>query len=145
MTKIQTKILSLRYHPNEDRMKLIISTHNNGQIGFYITRRFYLSALFELDTYFESIGMDNNTLIRKREKKQEKKLSNDKESSLLNSTRESHLLNNIKLKIGEKRKRFFISFHSNSFECETVMTTNSFLNFYAIMKSAFPKNEWGMI
>jgi len=145
MLKIQTKTLSLRYHPKEDRMKLVITTHDNDHIEFWITRRFYLSTLFELDTYLESIGMDNNTLTTKREKKQEQNLSNDKESSLTNSTQESYLLHNIKLKIGEKRKRFFISFYSGSFECETIMTTDTFLDFYAMMKNTFPKNEWGII
>lgn len=144
MQKIQTKTLSLRYYPQEDRMKFIINKNEENSIVFWITRRLYLSILFELDTYLESIDMDKKIPSKYRKgKKQE----SGKEKELISSNAEpkSHLLSNIKLNIGEKRKRFFISFYSESLECETIMTTDTFLNFYAMMKSTFPKNEWGLI
>ncbi len=141
MIKIQTKTLSLRYHPKEDRMKLIINKDEEDSIAFWITRRFYLSTLFKVDTYLESIDMEwKKTSLQKKESK-----NKEKELTSPNSAQESYLLNNIKLHIGEKRKRFFISFYSDHMECETIMTTDTFLDFYAMMKSTFPKNEWGII
>lgn len=144
MLKIQTKTLSLRYHPLEDRMKLIINKNEVDSIVFWITRRLYLSVLFELETYLESIEMNKNLPSRHKKDKDHKSIK-EKELSPSNIEVKNHLLSNIKLHIGEKRKRFFLSFHSESFECETIMTTDTFLDLYAMMKSTFPKNEWGLI
>lgn len=144
MQKIQTETLSLRYHPQEDRMKLVINKNGVNSIAFWITRRLYLSILFELDTYLENIGMEEK-IPSKHKKVKEQEPIKEKELVSSNSEPKSHLLNNIKLNIGEKRKRFFISFYSESLECETIMTTDTFLNFYAMVKSTFPKNEWGLI
>ena len=141
MLKIQTKTLSLRYHPREDRMKLIINKGEEDSLSFWITRRFYLSTLFHIDTYLESIDMEWK---KSSNSKKEKKTKNEELLSK-NTSQKIYLLDNLKLSTGEKRKRFFISFHSESFEWETLITTDTFLNFYAMMKNTFPKNEWGII
>ena len=53
--KVQTKTLSLLYDPQEDRMKLIINKDDVDRIEFWVTRRFYFSLLFELETFLEKL------------------------------------------------------------------------------------------
>jgi len=144
MRTIQTKTLALRYHPKEDRMKLVLNQNKENAIEYWITRRLYLSLLFDLDTYLESIGMDKEVPSTYKKDK-EQKPTNDKVHSSSSTEAEKYLLTNIKLNIGEKRKRFFIVFYSDSIECETFITKDAFLNFYAMMKNTFPKKEWGII
>ena len=69
-------------------------------------------------------------------KSKEQKPSSEKEHSSLKTKPETHLLHNIKLNIGEKRKRFFVFFYSDTLECETLIPKEMFLNFYTMMKNA---------
>ena len=49
MLKIQIKTLSLRYDAHEDRMQLTLNKDHQDTVEFWVTRRFYLSVLFELE------------------------------------------------------------------------------------------------
>jgi hypothetical protein len=141
MTKVQTKNLSLRYHPKEDRMKLIINKESDDRIEFWITRRLCLSTLFRIDTYLESIDIQ----LKDKPLKKEQPLPEEKDIPLSYTDTTCHLLNNITFKLGKKKLRVLVSFFSDEFECETLLSVEDFLDFYKIMRSTFPKKEWGMI
>jgi len=159
MIKVKTKTLSLLYHPGEDRMKLIVNKNEKDQIDFWITRRFYFSLLFELDTMLEELQIvpppfrkknSCTPLAGKNEKSSPVKNQNEKEEiekTLENKVikRKAILLENIDIKFSKKKKEFILLFHSGQTNAESVLKQDDFLRFYHILKGTFPKGEWGII
>ena len=158
MIKIKTKTLSLLYHPVEDRMKLVINKDQKDQIDFWITRRFYFSLLFELDTMLEGLQVTlppfkkknrAKESLKKDEKYHIKKQNSKSEMETLPKQkkvkREGMLLKNINIRFSKKRKEFIFLFQSDKAEAESILQQAQFLDFYHILKSTFPKGEWGMM
>jgi hypothetical protein len=122
-------------------MKLIINKEDENRIEFWITRRLYLSTLFQLDTYLENMNIQPPK--EKSEKKQKQPEKQEAEVSAPSTA--CHLLNNITFKLGKKKLRVWISFFARELECETVLSVEDFLDFYIMMRNTFPKKEWGII
>lgn len=140
--KITTKTISLGYSAREDRMKLLINKNEKECIEFWITRRFYFSLLFELETFLEKLNIDP---VRKTQAK--KKKIEESSAVLLKKTSNtiSILLENIHISFIKERKEFIFIFKSDLIETESVFAIPQFLHFYSILKSSFPKGEWGII
>ncbi len=162
MIKVKTKTLSLLYHPIEDRMKLIINKEEDDRIEFWVTRRFYFSLLFELDTMLEGLQItpppfrkkNEHEKLPKKDKKSKNATAVKKKSGEPKTAdtakpkelkREGALLENINIRFSQKSKEFVFLFKSDKVEAESVLKQEQFLDFYNILKSTFPKGEWGMM
>jgi hypothetical protein len=163
MITIKTKRLSLLYSPVEDRMKLFINKGEKDQIDFWITRRFYFSLLFELDTMLENLEITPLPVMAKKEEKHKAKehgkskkeiipdaLSANKslkeeKLSKTGSKIEEMLLENVNIRFSKKKKVFIFLFQSGKTEAKSVLSQEQFLNFHDILKRTFPKREWGMM
>ena len=140
--KVQTKTLSLLYDGKEDRMKLIINMDDVDQIEFWITRRFYFSLLFELETFLEKLQIP----IPKPVQSEKQNKSVQKNRPLEESPKEpAYLLKNINISYIKERKAFTFLFQSDKIEAESFFALDQFLNFYTVLKGSFPKGEWGII
>jgi len=160
MVKVQTKTLSLLYHAKEDRMILLINKDDVDRMTYWITRRFYFSMLFELDTYLENVGIDNKSapvegMMSKTKTSIEKDSGAKRNASIANVPvnnktdmidrfHEGHyLLETINLSSTADKQRFTLHFKTKTTLSETIMSKKDFINFYDLMKKSFPKGEWG--
>lgn len=138
-TQVQT--LSLRYIPKEDRMKLIINLDNE-QIVFWITRHFYLSTLFDLETFCEN---HNITYIQNKDAKQEKNKKQEQVEFHKNCISHTHLLDQIKIRLVNENKGVVTIFKSGDFELRTVFGLDKFIELYGILKRNYPQKMWGIL
>lgn len=140
--KVQTKTLSLMYDPQEDRMKLIINKDDVDRIEFWITRRFYFSLLFELETFLEQLQIT----VPKPAQPKKQKINKKKSSSFdIKSIESAYLLKNINIRFIKEKKAFTFLFQSDKIEAESYFVLDQFLNFYNVLKGSFPKGEWGIM
>jgi len=159
MLKVQIRTLSLLYDPREDRMKLVINKDKEEEIDFWITRRFYFSLLFELETMLEALHItpfplngdaQNSRPPSKKTQTDPLKSEQNKKMHRIDmppakSRQESSLLENINIRFSPKRKEFFFLFQSNEIEAQSILAQEQFLHFYNILKKTFPKGEWGLM
>lgn len=140
--RIRANTLSLNYNAREDRVKLIINKDEKNPIEFWITRRFYLSILFELETFFEQhnisyIKPTNKTLNYKME--ESKKIFSSELKNI------SYLLESINVKFNQETENFIFIFQSKNIVAESILRIEQCLDFYLMFKNTFPKSEWGII
>lgn len=156
MQKVHVKTLSFLYHAKEDRMILLINKDDVSRMTYWITRRFYFSMLFELDTYLDKLGIENKTPVSQISIKKNKvstSQNNDTKSTISNNSNdivssfdEPHcLLENVNLSSTLDKERFSLIFKAEDSLSESMMTQNDFINFYDLMKKSIPKNEWGIV
>ena len=144
--KIRINTFSLRYDPKEDRMKLLLNKNGDTPIRFLITRRFYLSLLFELETYMEQLDIPYKELENnKQEKKKQEEKKVDRKISKQYSNISSTLLENLNIQFLKERNKFKFLFQSDTIEAESILGVEQFIQFYTVLKQSFPKGEWGMI
>ena len=141
--RIQIKTFSLVYDPREDRMKLLLNKNGDAPVQFWITRRFYFSLLFELETYMEQLHIPYADVGKHTQKK---KKAVHETISKHNAIVLGGLLENVHIRpIKEERKKFKFLFQSKRVEAESLLDIEMFLKFYAMLKKSFPKREWGML
>ena len=140
--KVQTKTLSLMYDPQEDRMKLIINKDDVDRIEFWITRRFYFSLLFELETFLEKLQISIPKPAQPKKQNKSAQKNRPREESF---EEPAYLLKNINIRYIKERKAFTFVFQSDKIEAESFFALDQFLNFYTLLKGSFPKGEWGII
>ena len=159
MLSITTKKLSLLYNIKEDRMKLIINKNEKDQIEFWITRRFYFSLLFELETFLERLNISIENPLQKKKQIEKKKLKKEEHKvqtsqnknkisepvSKIHPDTTSTLMENISIHFVKKSKSFIFLFQAESIEAKSIFSKEQFLDFYHILKNTFPKGEWGII
>ena len=142
MTKIQIKTFSLRYDAQEDRMQLILNKGSDHIVEFWITRRFYLSVLFDLETFLElhqltshnSEGM--NPRIAKEYSKNTLPVKKKIDSSLLKS---------VNLKFVKEKEVLILILRSEIIEANTIFNKDQLIDFYTMLKKGLPKTQWGFI
>ena len=146
-----TRTLSLMYHPHEDRMLLVINKNEADTSEFWITRRFYLSLLFELETYLEKLHIDYPKTVHQsadcsakvsKNKKDEKEEGYAIPPKVLASIPQ---LNNVNVSYLKEKQHFTVLLQSSKNESKAIMNQTDFLHFYTILKRSFPRYEWGMI
>ncbi len=142
MKIIYVSTILLKYHPKEDRMLLLINRSEKESINFWVTRRFYFSLLFKLETFLEELDISYEPSIQNKQKsvKKQTKRSHKKDPKTVNS-----LLKNINIRFKKERKKFIFVFQSDTIEAQSVFEIEQFLNFYKILKNSFPKKEWGIM
>jgi hypothetical protein len=154
--KVKTKTLSLHYEQEEDRMKLIINKDDIERIDFWITRRFYFSILFKLETFLEQIDVPRVKIARNSAKKgsssPEKTSSSDSQkkaealerpTSMKSAIPIEYLLKNMNIRYTKTSNSFVFYFISDHIEAETIFNMDQFQSFYPMLKNRFPKREWG--
>ncbi len=144
MKIIQAGSLSLSYSPKEDRMLLTINKNQKERIDFWITRRFYFSLLFELETFLEKLGIvPGEATQKKKEKTSDDKTSNDVLPAEQYIT--SSLLQDLDINFIRSSNSFLFRFRSKEIEAESHFHIEEFMHFYSMLKKGFPKSEWGFI
>jgi hypothetical protein len=165
MITITAKTLSISYDIIEDRMKLTINKDDIDKVEFWITRRFYFSLLFELETLMDRLNISYQkvsnpnityeTKKRKQTSKEDKeKIQNfKKEQNNPPSTKELaynrvdidkiYLLENVNIKYVRDKKNFILEFSTSYTNAQSIFTTKTLLDFYTMLKTSFPKIEWG--
>lgn len=141
--KIKAKTLSLLYNAREDRMKLIINKEEKERIEFWITRRFYFSLLFELETFLERLNITFTPMVQNKKRETPQKTSQDTLAVKQNIS--ISMLEDININFIKKSENFIFTFKSKETEAQTVFEKEEFLNFYTLLKGSFPKGEWGII
>lgn len=157
MLKVRTKTLSLLYYQREDRMKLIINKDEEERIEFWITRRFYFSLLFELEIFLEQLQIAPVKPIRNKQNTHKREVEKISPSTQKSKKEKLHiplkkkendvstLLENVNIHFVKESENFIFLFQSNTVEAESIFKREQFLNFYSVLKSSFPKGEWGII
>ena len=143
MLRIKTKTLSLFYDPREDRMKLIINKNEEERMEFWITRRFYFSLLFELETFLEKLNFPSVPTVQNKKKETLQKTSGNALEIKQNIS--ISMLEDININFIKESENFVFTFKSKDLEAQTVFEKEEFLNFYTLLKGSFPKGEWGII
>ncbi len=143
MLRIKTKTLSLFYDPREDRMKLIINKDEEERMEFWITRRFYFSLLFELETFLEKLNFPSVPTVQNKKKETPQKASGNVLEIKQNIS--ISMLEDININFIKESENFVFTFKSKELEAQTVFEKEEFLNFYMLLKGSFPKGEWGII
>jgi len=165
MIKINTKTLSLQYDIVEDRMKLIINKDDVDTISFWITRRFYFSLLFELEVFMDKLSIPYDSLSTKGityEKKQKPIRDMDKQNIPSTASQnsvskhsdktvvytsptisETTLLQNVNIKYIKQNNTFLLYFRTSSIEAQSTFNVKTLQDFYMMLKTTFPKIEWG--
>lgn len=157
MIKVKTKTISLLYSAREDRMKLIINKDEADRIECWITRRFYFSLLFELETFLEQLHIFPEPPMQSEQKKNKKQANNNISTNQKNNFKEKEylleeksnikntLLQNINIRFIKEKKSFVFVFQSTGVEAQSILGIQGFLNLYNTFKNTFPKREWGII
>jgi len=162
MTNLQIKTLSLLYHPKEDRMILLINKDANDKVSFWITRRFYLTFLFQFDIYLENFGLkekveppsymqakkQNATGTSTHESKhaaQTKDEVTKEKNSIADFIEPTTLLENISLTLSEDKETINLIFKAGTRISQALMNKSDLLSFYTLAKKSFPRREWGIV
>lgn len=140
--RIETQTLSFNYSPVEDRMKLVINSDQE-PVSFWITRRLYLSIIFELETFFQNLNIDCTYTAEKKMNETRKNNRTNKMIKDLNSS--FYLLEHIKLRYLKEKKIVLLTFQADDFQIKTFFGMSKFLEIYFALKRSFPKQEWGII
>jgi hypothetical protein len=167
MRTVNAKTLSLFYDAKEDRMLLMANKDMEVPVAYWITRRLYFSILFELDGYLDKLALKetlnkaditvstqkktanstNSTVGTERmeetESEKEKKIQQQKKIDA--SIAKAQLLQNVNVSMTGDKHFFVLRFRSSKIECVSKMNRKDFIAYYNLMKSSFPKNEWGII
>ena len=163
MTKIAARTISLMYHPKEDRMLLVINKAEPDVSEFWITRRFYLSLLFELETFLEKLdiippsNVSNHSVQSSSSTTDTAHHSANTQKTTEAHTQQEHytlpnhiltsipLLDNVSITFLRETTHFKLLLRSQSHNHEIILNQSDFLHFYTILKRSYPRHEWGMI
>jgi len=143
MKNIVVSTLSLTYNPIEDRMLLVLNKDGKERIDFLITRRFYLTLLFELETFLENRDMP---LSLDPQNTQPNTSNNHSTEDVHPKQRiTSSLLETVDINFINASNSFLLTFKSKQIEAQSHFEKQKFIYFYTMLKNKFPKNEWGMM
>ena len=139
---IQVKTLSFQYNPVQDRIKMIVNLEEAEGCSFWITRRFYISLLFQMETFLQRHGLEQTV----KAEHESTTVSEDmaKRHRVVDKT-DATLLQKVSFQYVAERKQCILRFGAVATEAVSVVNPENAYVLYRLLKEAYPKKEWGMV